>query len=293
MSSKDNNNINKRRLTGSFITTIISVSLVLFLMGLVGLLGLNATRLSTFVKENIGFSIFVKETMKEPDINLLQRILNSKKWVKDTRYISKEEAAEELKKELGEDFVQFLGYNPLSASVDVHLYADYANTDSVKNIEKEILALPQVKELVYQESLIHLVNENVERISFVLVLFSSLMFLIAITLMNNAIRLAVYAKRFIINTMQLVGATRGFIRRPFLYRSILHGLISSFIAIGMLSAIIYMGETEMEGLVSFRDVDILMILFGSVVLLGIIINLISTFFAVNKYLNIKVDNLYY
>lgn len=291
--SKKESNITKRRLRSSYVTSIISISLVLFLLGMLGLLVLNAKRLSDYVKENIGFSVILKENVKEVDIILLQKSLDASEFVKSTKYITKDEAAKELQQDLGEDFVEFLGFNPLLASIEVNLYADYANTDSIQVIEKNLNKYEHVKEVFYQKSLVSLVNENIRKISVIILVFSGLLFLVAITLINSTIRLSVYSKRFIINTMQLVGATRGFIRRPFLYRSAGNGILAGFIAIGFLSGILYLVQQEFKEIVSFQDIEIIGILFIGVLLIGIIMNWISTFFAVSKYLRMKVDKLYY
>jgi len=290
---KTKDKISKRKLRSSFITTIISISLVLFLLGLSGLLILNSKKLSDYVKENIGFSVILKENVKEVDIIRLQKDLDATHYVKSTKYITKDEAAEDLKKELGEDFVEFLGFNPLLHSIDVKFYADYANTDSIAVIEKELTEYPQIKEVFYQKTLVHLVNENVKKISLIILIFSGILFFISFTLINNTIRLSVYSKRFIINTMQLIGATKSFIRWPFLLRSILHGIIGAFIAIGMLVAIIYFAQKELKEVVNFQDIELVGILFLLVILLGILITWVSTFFAVNKYLRLKTNDLYY
>jgi len=291
--SKKETNITKRRLRSSYITSIISISLVLFLLGMLGLLVLNAKRLSDYVKENIGFSVILKENIKEVDVILLQKSLDASEFVKSTKYITKDEAAEELQEDLGEDFVEFLGFNPLLASIEVKLYADYANTDSIKVIESDFKQYEQIKEVFYQKSLVSAVNENIKEISLYILIFSGLLLLIAITLINSTIRLSAYSKRFIINTMQLVGATRGFIRRPFLYRSVGNGILAGIISIGFLSGAIYLFQKEFRGVVNFKDIEIVGILFLVVLMVGIIINWISTFFAVSKYLRIKVDKLYY
>jgi len=284
--------ITRLRLQSSYVTSIISISLVLFLLGLVGLLILNTRKLSDYVKENIGFSVILKDNVKEVEMIRLQKNLDATRYVKATEYITKEKAARELQEELGEDFVDFLGYNPLLASIDVHLYASYANPDSIAVIENDLQQYPQVKEVFYQKSLVHLVNENVKKISIIILLFSGLLFLIAVALINNTIRLSVYSKRFLIRTMQLVGATRGFIRRPFLYKSAAHGIIGALIAVGLLVTTLYFIQNEFNEIISLQDFRILAVLFVSVLLLGIIINWISTYFAVNKYLNIKTDDLY-
>lgn len=291
--SKKEANITKRRLRSSYFTSVISISLVLFLLGMLGLLVLNANRLSVYVKENIGFSVILKENVKEVDVILLQKSLDASEYVKSTKYITKEEAAEELQQDLGEDFVEFLGFNPLLASIEVKLYADYANEDSIKLIENDFLKYEQIKEVFYQKSLVSLVNENIRKISLIILVFSGLLFLIGITLINSTIRLSVYSKRFIINTMQLVGATRGFIRRPFLYKSAGNGILSGLIAIGLLVGILYLSQQEFKEIISFKDIEIIGILFFGVLFIGIIINWISTFLAVSKYLKMKVDKLYY
>jgi len=286
-------NITKRRLRSSYVTSIISISLVLFLIGLLGLLVLNAKRLSDYVKENIGFSVILKENIKEVDVILLQKSLDASEYVKSTKYITKDEAAQELQTELGEDFIGFLGFNPLLASIEVHLHAEYANQDSINLIEKDLQQYEQIKEVFYQKSLVSLVNENIRKISLIILVFSGLLLLVAITLINSTIRLSVYSKRFIINTMQLVGATRGFIRRPFLFRSAGNGILAALIAMGFLAGVLYAAQKEFRDIISFQDIEIVGILFLGVLLFGIVINWMSTYFAVSKYLRMKVDKLYY
>ena len=291
--SKKEANITKRRLRSSYVTSIISISLVLFLLGLLGMLVLNAKRLSDYVKENIGFSVILKENVKEVDVILLQKSLDASEYVKSTQYITKDEAAQDLQEELGEDFIEFLGFNPLLASIEVHLNAEYANQDSINLIEKDLQKYEQIKEVFYQKSLVSLVNENIRKISLIILVFSGLLLLVAITLINSTIRLSVYSKRFIINTMQLVGATRGFIRRPFLYRSAGNGILAAFLAGVFLAGVMYLAQKEFRDIISFQDIEIVGILFLCVLAFGILINWISTFFAVSKYLRMKVDKLYY
>lgn len=285
--------ITKRRLRSSSLTAIISISLVLFLAGLMGLLILNASKLANYVKESISLSIIISENAKEVDIIRLQKNLDASSYVKSTQYVSKERAARELQEELGEDFIEFLGYNPLLPSIDVYLFAPYANPDSIQWIEQEIREYDHIKEVFYQKSLIHLVHENVRKISLILLLFSLLLLIVAITLINNTIRISIYAKRFLIHTMQLVGAHRGFIRRPFLGRSALHGLFAGILANGFIAGGIYLLQHEFRELIAFTDYYMLMILFGCILFLGVVINWISTYFAVNKYLNINPDKLFY
>jgi len=283
----------RRRLRSSYITTIVSISLVLFLLGLLGLLVLNAKRLSDYVKENISFAIILKDNTKEVDIFRLQKQLDASQFVKETKYISKENAAEEMQRELGEDFISFLGFNPLLASIDVKLHAKYANPDSIDVIVNDFKQYSEIKEIYYEKSLVHLINENIKRISLIIAIFSGLLSLIAFTLINNTIRLSIYSKRFIIHTMQLVGATRNFIRRPFLARSMINGMFGALLAIALILGVIYLSQKELNEVITFRDVEILGVLFGSILVLGVVLNFISTYFATNKYLRIKTDNLYY
>ncbi len=285
--------ITKRRLKSSYLTSVISISLVLFMLGLIGLLVLNTKKISDYVKENIGFSLIINENVNEAEILKLQKILDTKNYVKSTKYVTKEQAAEELKKELGEDFIGFLGYNPLLASIDVRLIADYTNQDSINVIVEDLKKHESINEMYYEQSLVHLINENVKKIGFFILAFSLLFFLISVTLINNTIRLSVYSKRFIINTMQLVGATRGYIRRPFLRKSTFHGIYAAIIAILFLIGVVYYAEKELYGLIGLQNIKTLGILFGLVLSLGIILSWLSTFFAVNKYLNIHTDYLYH
>lgn len=290
MQQKDN--VIRRRLRTSVITAVISISMVLYMLGIVGLLLLNAKKLSDYVKENIGFSVFLNDDIKEVEIFGLQKLLDAKHYVKETRYITKEQAAKDFQNEWGEDFEDFLGYNPLPASIDVKLYAPYANTDSIALIEKEILAFSGVKDVVYQKDLVYKMNNNINRISLLFLGFGILMLMIAITLINNTIRLSVYAKRFIIRTMQLVGAQHFYIRRPFLYRSLYQGLLASLISIGLLAGTMFLAEKQLEGLFSFQDIKISAILFTGIILIGILLVWTSTILAVNRYLTMKTDDLY-
>jgi cell division transport system permease protein len=283
----------RKRLRSSYITTVVSISLVLFMLGLLGLTILHARKLSDYVKENIGFSIIMKDNIKEAGIIKLQKILDATEYVKSTKYITKEEAAKEFAAELGEDFTSFLGYNPLLPTIEVRFNAEYANNDSLAVIKKKILEDSNVKEVFYQESLVDVVNKNVRKISFILFGFSLLLMVIAIALINNTIRLSVYSKRFLIRSMQLVGATRRFISRPFIMIGILQGVIGAIVAILLLIGIIYIAQRELPELVSLQDIDMFLSLFGMVILSGILISWLSNYFAVRKYIRLKTDSLYY
>ncbi len=282
----------KAKLTGSYLTLVISVSLVLFLLGILGLVIINAKGLSDYFRESLSFSVIVGDGTREADIRMLQKDLDAKPFVKSTEYVSKDDAAAKMKEDLGEDFISFLGDNPLPPTIDVYLYAGYTNTDSVAKIEKYILEYPFVKEVWYEDSLLFLINENVRKISLFLLIISSFLFLIAVTIINNTIRLAIYSKRFLIRTMQLVGATRSFIRKPFLIRSIYHGILASLIAMLLLMGLLYLIEKEFLMLFSFENTQLLIFLGVCLIIAGILINLVSTYLSVNRYLVISEDKLY-
>jgi len=286
------NTIVKRRLTSSYLTSVISISLVLFLLGIAGFLILNVQNLSRHVKENIGFNVELKDNVREADIQQFRKILDAKEFIKSTEYVTREQAAIETQEALGEDFISFLGFNPLPASIKVKLNAPWANPDSIVKIESYLKKYPQISEIYYRKSLIHEINDNVKKISIIIFSFTLLLLLIALTLINNTIRLAVYSKRFLIHTMQLVGATRGFIRRPFIFKGAYYGLLSAMIAIILLLASIYIIQNQIQGLIDFVDPNILALLFAGVIFTGILISSVSTFFAVNKYLNLNTDALY-
>ena len=281
-----------RRLISSYITTVISISLVLFMLGLIGIMALSSKRLSNYVKENISFSVFLKEGVKDADILRLQKNLDAAPYVKSTLFITKEMAADQLKKDLGEEFVEYLEYNPLPPAIEVKYHAEYANPDSIAIIERELKEFSQVDEVYYQKNLVSLINDNVNRISLVVLIFCVLLLVVAIALLSNTMRLSVYSKRFTIKTMQLVGATRGFIRWPFLKASVYQGIIAALIAIGLLSAVISIAESELDSIVSLNDFALVGILFGFEIVVGVIITSFSAFFAVNRYLRLKSSELY-
>jgi cell division transport system permease protein len=283
----------KTRLRSSYLTLVISVSLVLFLLGILGLVIINARELSDYFRESLSFSVMLDDEAKEADIRMLQKDLDAKAYVKSTEYVSKDEAAAKMKEDLGEDFINFLGDNPLPPSIDVYLYAGYTSPDSVAKIEKYVREYPFVKEVYYQESLLILINENVKKISLFLLVISTFLFLIALTIINNTIRLSIYSRRFIIRTMQLVGATRRFIRLPFLIQSAFHGLLAALIAMSLLMGFLYLIEKEFFMMFSFESTKLLILLGVSIIITGVLINIVSTFFSVNRYLSISEDELYY
>lgn len=283
----------KRRLVRSYLTSTISIALVLFLVGMLSLLLLNADRLSDYVREHVGFTLVLNENVREAEVLRLQKILSATDYVKATKYVDKEEAAEQLTKELGEDFVGFLGFNPLFSSVDVKLNAAYMQADSLIILENSFLAHPQVKEVYYQRDLVRIINENVKRISLFLLVFSVLLLVIFSTLINNTIRIAIYSQRFIIHTMKLVGATRSFIRRPFILKNIGYGILGAFLANLGILALVFSYRQDFEGILDIQQLHTVGIVFMVVLGFGIFISWFSTYLSVNKYLRIRYDELFY
>lgn len=281
-----------RRLRTSYISTVVSITLVLFVLGLLGLVMLHARKLSDHVKENLGFSVILHDNARPAEISHLQKTLDVMPAVKSTEYVSSDMAAETLMEELGEDFVEFLGYNPLFPSIEVRLVASYANPDSLVLFEDEVMKNRIVREVHYQKDLVSSVNDNVEKIGLGLLVFGLLLLAIAFTLINNTIRLSVFSKRFLIKSMQLVGATQSFIRKPFVIKGVVQGLIGASLAILLLLGVLYAGQHQIPELITFQDSRMLLSLFVMVILLGILISWISTHMAVKKYLRIKTDYLY-
>ncbi len=281
-----------RRLKTSYISTVVSITLVLFVFGLLGMVMLHARKLSDHVKENLGFSVILHDNAKSAEVSHLQKTLDVMPAVKSTEYISSDKAAEDLMEELGEDFIEFLGYNPLFPSIEVRLNASYANPDSLAPFEAEVIKNRIVREVHYQKDLVSLVNDNVKKIGIGLLVFSVLLLAIAFALINNTIRLSVFSKRFLIKSMQLVGATQAFIRKPFVIQGVIQGLIGATLAILLLLGVLYAGQRQIPELVSFQDTNMLLSLFVLVIFLGILISWISTHLAVKKYLRIKTDYLY-
>lgn len=276
------------------LTSTISISLVLFILGIIVLMGILATRLSMYVKENMGFSIVLKENVKESQVKKLQKKLDIAPYVRATQYISKEDALKELEVELGENPKDLLGFNPLQASIEVKLRSDYAHPDSLVWIEKGLRkGTVAIDDIVYQKDLIQLVNDNIRRISFMLLGLAVVLMLISFALISNTIRLGAYSKRFIIHTMKLVGATPAFIRKPFIISNIINGIIGAFIAMALLSGCVYYLLTEFDNLYTLIDISSLFWVFVIVLLLGVVLTAISAWFAVNRYIRMDRDNLYY
>jgi len=283
----------KRRLRSSYASVVVSISLVLFMLGMLGLLVLNARKISDHVKENFVFTVMLKPDAKELEVRQFQKSLDLKEYVLSTEYVSADEAAELLKQDLDEDFVQFLGYNPLSNSIDIHFKAEFAESEQLEAVAAELSENPLVQEVAYDKPLIQLMNENIRKIGIGILGISALLTVIAVALINSSIRLSIYSRRFLIKTMQLVGATKTFIRKPFLWRGVRMGLIGSLIALALLAGLVFSIQRNIPELVIADDVQLLSTLAGGTLLLGIFISWICTFFAVRKYLRLKTDELYF
>ena len=276
-----------------FITSSISTMLVLLLLGMVVFFVLSANNLSTYVRENISFTVLVSDDMKEPEVLKFQKKLNEKVYVKESVYISKEKALQEQTEAMGTDPAEFLGYNPFTASIEIKLNAEYANSDSITWIEKEITSNKKVMEVSYPQDLLDSVNRNIRKVSMFLLGLAALLTLISFALINNTIRLAIYSKRFLIHTMKLVGASWGFIRRPFLLRNIWIGAISGVMADAVLMGMAYMLVKYEPQLIEIMTPASLLVVMVSVFIFGLAITSLCAYISINKYLRMKASALYY
>ena len=276
-----------------FITSSISTTLVLLLLGMVVFFVLSANNLSTYVRENIGISVLVSDDMKEPEALKFQKTLNEKSYVKESLYISKEQALKEQTEAMGTDPAEFLGYNPFTASIEIKLNAQYANSDSIAWIEKEILTNKKVMEVSYPQNLIDSVNRNIQKVSIFLLGLAALLTLISFALINNTIRLAIYSKRFLIHTMKLVGASWSFIRRPFLVRNVWIGVLAGIMADAVLLGMAYMLVKYEPQLIEIITPNTLLIVMASVLVFGLAITFLCAYISINKYLRMKASALYY
>jgi cell division transport system permease protein len=275
-----------------FITSCISTTMVLMLLGMVVFFVLSAGNLSVYVRENISFSALLSDDMKETEILKFQKTLDAQPYVKSTTYISKEQALREETEAMGTDPQEFIGYNPFTASIEINLNSAYANADSLAWVEQEIMKKGKVIEIVYPEALIDTVNRNVQKISIILLGLATLLMVISFSLINNTIRLTIYAKRFLIHTMKLVGADWWFIRRPFLVRNLWVGIVSGLLANGLLLAGGYWLVKYEPQLIQIINTDMMLIVMAAVMGFGIVITVLCAYFSINRYLRMKTDTLY-
>tara|TARA_B110000285_G_scaffold182519_1_gene206292 strand:- start:114 stop:992 length:879 start_codon:yes stop_codon:yes gene_type:complete len=283
----------KRRLQSSYISVVVSIALVLFMVGVLGLILLKSTKVANHIKEKVAITLFIKDKVTQKQIKTFREYLLTETFTKKAIYTSKGQAAKKYSKEIGEDFLQFLGENPLKNGVDIYLKADFVTPEKMQELETRFLKNAFVADVSYDKPLINLLTKNIKRISFWLLVFSGFFSLVAMILINSSIRLSIYSKRFNIKTMQMVGATKKFIRKPFIWRSIKLGMIGAVIALIGLAVVIYYLDKYMPSLALLKDYISLGYLAGGVLLSSFIITWLSTFFATQRFLNLKTDELYY
>jgi cell division transport system permease protein len=291
--SKSYETYQKRRLFTSYFSVVLSISLVLFLLGLLGLLVLNSKKVGDYFKEQIPIVVFLKDSAKEVEVTQLKQSLALAAYTKDATYVTKEEAAEEHSEVIGEDFMEYLGDNPLQNSIDVRVMAEYVTPDKIEQIVNDIKSKSFVDDVVYDKPLIEKLDSNVRKISFWMLVIAGVFLVIAILLINSSIRLSVYAKRFTIKTMQMVGATKRFIRRPFVWRSVRLGFIGAIVAMVGLAGVIYYADKSFPELQIIQDKLLLGGLFLFIFLIGLVITWLSTYIATQRFLNLRTDDLYY
>ena len=290
--NKSKNKTLNRKIISSSASVIISLSLVLFVVGLLSLALINAQKLSNYIKENIGFSIMLKENTNQFEVKKFNKSVDAMPFTKSTTFVSKDAATSELESDLGEEFVDFLGFNPILASIDVKLNPDYSNNDSLSVISNNLIKNSLVHEIYYQKNLISRINNNVKKLSLFLITFCIILFFIAFALINNTIRLSVYSKRFLIKTMRLVGAKNSFIQKPFILDGLYQGMYSAIFAIFMLMGSIQLVQAETASLLNITDLKIIGLVFILIFIIGIILSSLSTYFAVKKFINVSESELY-
>ena len=292
MKKKNIEHYQRRKLLNSYFSVVLSISFVLFFLGVLGLFLINGKKIASHFKEQIAMSIYLKDNAKDIEITQLQKKIQLDSATKSINFITKEEAAEKYIRDIGEDFLEFLGYNPLLNSIDINFNSDYVNTESLEERKKEIESIDFVDEVVYDNPLVKLLDENIKKITLILLFITSIFVLIAVILINSSIRLSIYSKRFLIKTMQLVGATKSFVRKPFIWNHVRLGIISSIISLIALSIIIVQLDKYLPDLKILQEANELTFLFIGIISLGIGITALSTFFATQKYLNLKSNSFY-
>lgn len=283
---------NKRRLISTYLSVVVSISLVLFLTGIMGILLLNSKKVADHFKEQIAMTVYIKDTAKEIELKQLEKTLNLNLATKKVNFVSKKEASLRHANEIGEDFIEFLGFNPLMNSIDVYFKASYLNPAMVSKLSNDIERYGYVSEVVYDQPLLELLDDNIKKITFGMILASGLFILVAVLLINSSIRLSIYSKRIIIKTMQLVGATKSFIRRPLIKTHLLMGFIGAIIALVGLGILIHQIDQRFPELKILENPIEPALILTAVLALGLGITLISTFFATQRYLNLKTDAIY-
>jgi len=292
VSTNFNDSYPKKRVLNSYVSVVISITVVLLFLGVLGLFLLNTKNVASHFKEQIVMTVYLKDSAKDIEITQLQKKIQLDPATKKVQYTPKEEAAEQYSRDIGEDFLEFLGYNPLLNSLDIYFNANYVNTLSLIQTKNEIESADFVDEVVYDQPLVTLLDENIQKISVVLMICTVLFIGIALVLINSSIRLSIYSKRVIIKTMQLVGATKSFIRKPFIWSHLRLGILSSFLALLLLSFLLWEVNSRFPELEMLKQKKELMLVYGGILILGVGITSISTFFATQRYLNLKTDAVY-
>ncbi|MBS4040752.1 MAG: permease-like cell division protein FtsX [Flavobacteriales bacterium] len=282
----------KRRLISSYFSVVISVALVLFLLGFLGVFMIQSKKLIANFKEQVPVTVFLNKEVTKAEIQELDKYLSVKKYIKKREYVSAETAASKHTDIVGEDFMEFLGFNPLEDSFDIELQADYVQMDSIYKIEKELKSFSFVSDVFYDKNLVDLVHENIQKITFWMLVLAGILTVVAILLINSSMRLSIYANRFIIKTMQMVGATKSFIRKPFIWKNIRLGIAGALLAILSLTLLLFYLNEEFPELELLQDPLMIGLVMVGVLVVGILIAWISTFFATQRYLNLKTDDLY-
>ena len=285
--------IMRRRLRNAYLSSIISISLVLLLVGVASLLLVNARAVSDYFKENMQVSVMMKQSVSESEALKYKDELDQMDFIRSSVFVSREQGRREMEDMLGQDFLSVFETAPIPVSIDITLDAEYVSADSIEVVKTHILKSPKVEEVVYQRSLIDTLNANLSKISVVLSIFIALLLFISFVLINNTVRLNVFARRFTIHTMKLVGATRAFIRAPFLIQSLFQGIFAAFIAIMAILTMLYFVRSEFEQLFEVFRLELLLVVMGIVIASGVTICLLSTWLVVNKLVALKKDELYY
>ena len=282
----------KRRLISSYFSVVLSIFLVLFLLGVLGLFVINSKKLSDNFKEEIAMTVFFKNEAPDSTMTAFGAELKKAEFVKSSEYVTKEQAAKTHTDIIGEDFMTFLGANPLQNSYDIHLKADYIDAANISKIESRFRANEMVSDIVYDKQLVNLVNDNIQKVSMWILIVSGILALIAVLLINSSMRLSIYSNRFIIKTMQMVGATKSFIRKPFIWKSVRLGFIGAVLAVIALLGTLYYLDNNYPNLKITEEQPLIALVLVGVLAVGILISWISTFFATQRYLNLRTDDLY-
>jgi cell division transport system permease protein len=288
----NDNKFNFRSYRAAYGTTVLSITLVLFILGAFAFVLIQAKELTNFVRENIGFQIELNDNVSDDRILGIMQHLDGLRFTSGVNFVSKEEAAKELAEDLGEDFIEFIGYNPLPNTIELFLKSDYAASDSIAVIREELLTFPEIRTINYQENLLELVNRNISRIGKGILFFAGLLLVVSVLLIHNTIRLAVYAKRLLIKSMLLVGATQWFIRKPFVLNGLLQGFAGGVLSVALLWSFVFFARTKIPELQILEIAHLIWLLSAAMILFGLLVSWISTYFAIKKYLKINSEDLY-